>query len=135
MAVLRSKGVTLKQGSTAIAQVKSITMPSITVDTAEIHELGDSWKEFLPTINDPGEISAVLYWDYDDATHTSAYGLLASQLSTSTPTSWVITLTDATPSTITQSGWLTALSPETMEVGGVITCAITIKCSGAPVVA
>lgn len=133
MAILKSKGCVLKAGSTAIAQVISISGPSRSAETADVTELGDSTRSFVATINDNGEVSCVIHYDPDAATHQTLQGLFASQLTT-TP-SWVLQFTDSTPTTYSFDGPLTGFNVESMEVGGVVTATITIKVSGAITIA
>lgn len=132
MAVLPAKGVTIKQGSTAILQVRSISGPNITAETADVTTLGDAWRKHKATINDSGELTVVVLFDPDDTTHTTFRALFANQVDSAqavstTPESWVLTFTDATPATATFSGIATGLEIGSMEVGGVIEATLTIK--------
>lgn len=136
MAKVKSKGCTLKLGATAIGQVISISGPNTSVETVDVTELGDAYRTFLGTVIDNGEISCVVHYDPDLASQTSVFDLLEDQVTSGetanlTPSTWVLTFTDATPATYTFSGVLTGHNIESIEIGGVVTATFTIKLSGA----
>lgn len=104
MATNLAKGVTLKLGSTAIGQVVSISGPNREVGIVETTHLGSTERTFRPTILDNGEIEVGIQFDPDDAQHSAIEALLtASPLAAA---SWVLTLTDTSPTTYSFSGIL-----------------------------
>ena len=130
MAFVLGKGTTLKLATTAIGQVVSISGPNRSMGTVETTNLNSVVRTHLPTILDNGEVSVVIQFDPDEATHISLEGLLTA--SPPAAASWVITLSDATPSTYSFSGILTALNIEVASsVDDLTTATLTIRITGA----
>lgn len=130
MAKLPAKGATLKIGSTEIAQVVRIGELSMTQDAADVTLLGDSYRSWLPAINEWQEVECEVLYDPDAATHVSVAALRASLLGTTTLQSMVLTFTDTTPTTATFNAYLSNWSAGPMEVGEAIHATFTFKISG-----
>ena len=130
MATVLGKGTTLKLASTAVGNVVSISGPNRSVGTVETTNLNSTERTFRPTILDNGEVTVTIQFDPDDTQHIALEGLLtASPLAAAT---WVITMTDATPSTYTVSGILTSFDVDTAaSVDDLTMATLTIKVTGA----
>lgn len=130
MATLLGKGTTLKLATTAVGQVVSISGPNRSVGTVETTNLNSTERTFRPTILDNGEVTVTIQFDPDDTQHTAIEALLtASPLASA---SWVITMTDGTPSTYTFNGILTAFDIDAAaSVDDLTTASLTIKITGA----
>lgn len=126
---LLSKGVTLKLASTAVGNIVSLSGPNRSVGTVETTNLNSTERTFKGTILDNGEISGQLQFDPDDTQHGAMEALLtASPIAAG---SWVVTYTDATPSTYSFSGILTAFSVTSSSVDDLVMADFTIKITGA----
>src|SRR4051794_12002836 len=97
-------GATLTIATVVTLRVKSLDGPTTSVGTVETTALGDTWKTFLPTIADGGEVSGVIYYDPHDVNHTALTALIAS------PAAVACVLTFKSGSTAAFSGILTELS-------------------------
>jgi len=132
MAALNNIGTTLAKGSPAvvIAGVKSITPPSITVDTVDVTELTSpgGWEESIPTVIRSGSLSATL--NMDPTTHAS----FLTDIATRVVDTYTFTFNDlATPSTLVFDGFVESYSPADTTPDGALELTVSIKITG-PVV-
>lgn len=56
----------------SIAQVTAITPPPMEMGEVEVTHLGDTWRQFLPTVLNGGEPTFSLEWDPAHITHSEA---------------------------------------------------------------
>lgn len=124
------KGTTLKQASTQIADVVSISGPSVTVGTVETTHLGSAWKEHLPTIPELGEVSMTIEYNPTTATHATLYSTMVNR----TVAEYTITFSNAEFSTWTFNAYITGFNVSGIEVEGLVTAELTFKPTGAPTV-
>lgn len=120
-------GTTLSLGGTAIAQLVSVTPPSMENPTADVTHLGSTWREFVATIPDGGEISLNIEYDSAQATHAT----LASNFAAGTSGTWVVTLADSGGTTIGFAGPITNFEWDEIVVDDVVRASVTVKISGA----
>lgn len=130
MAKYGAYGAILKRGATTIAQVRDIGGPGVSMDTIDVttHDSTDAWREFIAGLKDGGEVSLDLVYDPDNASQT----LLRTDLDARTVNTYSITLTDATPATITFSCLVTAFEPSA-AVEDELGLSATLKVTGEPV--
>lgn len=80
MAFTPGKGTTISvttAGSTtfvAVAQVTAITPPPMEMGEVEVTSLGDTWRQFIPTILNGGEPTFTVEWDPAAASHVELLG-------------------------------------------------------------
>lgn len=65
----RSKGITMQMDGAPIANVKSINGGGWSVDVEEVTPIDADEKEYLDTITDLNEVTIVLFWDPEEASH------------------------------------------------------------------
>jgi len=120
---------------TPIAAVRDVGGPNIQTDAVDFTSRDTSWwKEFIAGLIDGGEVEFDVLYDPDAATHgTTGIGLMALALARTTK-NWRITLSDATPTTWTFSGFIKNFKPKA-PMKDAFTAAITVKVSGAITVA
>lgn len=124
MSKIKGLSTTISVSDVTIAYVYSISGPGTTVGTVESTDLSDTWRSYLPTVTDGGEVSFEIHYDPDQATHTTLNALLG----TPAIEDWDITFADT--STISFDGILTGFEKSGMEVDGIVTASITIKVDG-----
>lgn len=118
-------------GETAVAQVLSISGPSIsreTIDTTDADATND-WRTFIASYIDGGEVTIEINYDPDNATHEYAAAGILYDFYAATAHGWTLTFSDATPTTWTFSGLVTGFEPS-MSHDGVLTASVTIKVMG-----
>lgn len=117
----------------AIGNITGFTPPSATRDIVDVTSSSspDFAREFIAGLIDYGEASAEMIWDLG----TTADVLLRSLLIEREPRTWRATFSQYTPAkTITFEAFLTGYEPDA-PMEDKMTASITLKVTGAPVVA
>lgn len=131
MAKIAAFGTTMgKNGATAIANIKSIKGPGISVDMSDTtaHDSTAAWEEAVATILRTGEVTMEIEYDPAAATVANAgAGFLAILIARAAVT-WDIIMPG--PKTISFSGFATGFDPS-MPHDGSITATLKIKPTGA----
>lgn len=112
---------------TAIAQVVGITPPSMDMGTTETTHLLSTWREFIGTIPDGGEIQFTVEYDAANATHAAIWAKFvvgAIEL-------WKVVFTDLGNAEVGFSGIITGFHFDEVVIDNVATVQITVKISGA----
>jgi hypothetical protein len=111
---------------TTIADVKSITMPSMEVTDVDITNLDSAnyTKEFTAGLIDPGEISFTV--SYDESQSNTLYGLLRQSKK------FRVTATDS--ATYAVAGYVKTFGFPQVESESELTNEMVIKVNGAPTV-
>lgn len=111
---------------TSLAEVISVTPPSINVETIDVTHMGsdDGFREFIASLKDGGE--CVVNMNYVEASATLLQTLVLAGLET-----FKITLPGT--STITFDGVPTAFAFDDVVIDDKIAMSLTIKVSGKPV--
>lgn len=109
-----------------IAQVVDITGPGAEIGTREVTNLSSTAAEFYPTILDPGEVTANIFYDPAELTHAD----LTNLLTTPTTASWKIVF-PTTTFVISFGGSLTTFEQNGMDVEGTLGASLTITLTGA----
>lgn len=137
MTVLTSTGTVIKIGNgadpevfTAIGQIKDISGPSFELGTEDASHHGSTWREYVPTLLDAGEVSFEIAFDPADSTHYSTTaGSLWHSMQNRIKRNFQLILPDPGAFQIDFSGYVTSF--ELSEpVEGLLTAQITIKLSG-----
>lgn len=118
--------------SANIAQIKSISGPSLSLDTEDVttHDSASAWEEVIPTILRQGEMTLDLVYDPNHATHSAAAGGLLDYLENSKVAYFKVTFV---PTYIWYfSGYVTGYEPSA-PVEGALTASVTIKVTGQPI--
>jgi len=125
MASVNAFGTVLKIAGTAVAEVTSISAPSISRDTIETTHHGsvDGHREFLPGLSDGGEVSLDINWNPADASHAAIYATFTSSAnqaySVMFPNLWELTF----------NGMVTGFDA-TAPIDDRLTASVTIKVTG-----
>lgn len=135
-------GTFLKRGNGAspevfatIAEVSSISGPSITLETIDVttHSSGEPWRQFVGGLLDGGEVSFDINFIPTNATHGYSAGLL-KDMTDRTQRNFQLVFPDNLATTWAFTGLVTAF--ECSEaIDDVIKASVTVKLSGKPTLA
>ncbi|WP_254509888.1 phage tail tube protein [Anatilimnocola floriformis] len=114
---------------TDIAQVVSMTPPSMEMGTVETTHLLSTWREYISTIPDGGSIDFTLEWDASHATHAALWTAFQG----GAVETWKVLFTDTGAATVGFSGIVTGYAFDEIAVDGVVTASLSVKLTG-PVV-
>ena len=118
---------------TRIAEVKSITGPSLAGDTVDVTNMDsvNAFREFIAGLRDGGEITFDINYLFANATHGSITGILQDWAGTSPnkTRNYKITWPDTGQTTWSFAGIITA-HDMAAPVDDVITASMTIKITG-----
>ena len=122
MAAVTSVGtkISIDGGSSDIAQVLSISAPSVSISTVDTTDLDATWKTFMSGTRDGGDCTFEIA--YDPSNHTAITTAMDG-----TSDSIVITYSDA--KTCNFSGIITGFS-SSAAIDDKLTASITIKVTG-----
>lgn len=131
MAKNHSYGTTFSWNSQTVAGLTTINGIELSVDTVDVttHQSSDAYKEIIPGLIDPGEVSLEGFFDYTDTTGQQA---MLTDLNSRTSRTAVITFPSATGTTWTFTGYITALKIGDAPVDDAIPFTATIKPTGKP---
>ena len=120
-------GTTLEKGAAAIAELTSISGPTMTADTIDVssHDSADQFREFVACMKDSGEITLAGNMDTTDAGQVALY----TDLCDGSLDAYTITFPDAGATTWTFNALVTALSTDA-PYDGKISFSATMKISG-----
>jgi len=117
---------------TTVAQVKSISGPSLGTDTEDVttHDSPNAWEEVVVTLLRSGEVTLDIVYDPADDTHDgTATGGLLTRLQNRNVTDFAIVFPDAASTTWYFDGYITGFEPDN-PVDGAVTASVTIKVTG-----
>jgi len=124
-------GATLKLGANLIAELTSITGPSLSVDEIDVssHDSIDGFKEFVAGMKDPGEISV------EGNLISAAQGnYILANITSGETVAIVIAFGTADPATFTCQGFATAFETDS-PFEDKLSFSATFKITGKPVLA
>jgi len=123
-----SKGLTLKRGGTAIAEITSVSGPNGTAPAIDVTHHDSTAAEFIAGMPDSGEVSFDFNWVGSDAQQQA----LDSDRKAGTVSTYVLTLNDhaTTKSSWTFSAIVTAFGVNPGGPGDKISGSCTLKISG-----
>ena len=133
MAFTPGKGTTISittSGSTtfvAISQVVTITPPEMAMGEVEVTHLGDTWRQFLPTILDGGEVTFGIEWDPAAVSHVE----LLNCFTTGGTRSFRIGHTDTGTALCEFSGFIKAFPAEEITIESVVVRNLVIRTTSA----
>ncbi len=131
MAYTPGKGTELKLSIasvfTALAAVVNVTPPSMEMGTVETTHLASTWREFLSTIPDGGEVAFTIEYDPGATTHASLWTAFQG----GALEGWQVVFNDAGDAVVAFSGILTKFNFDEVAVDNVVTASLTVKISGA----
>jgi hypothetical protein len=129
---LSSFGTTFKVETDQIAEVYSISGPSLGKDTQETSDLSSTgYRSFAATLKDPGEVTLGIRYLPSAETHNAATGLLGFYHASSNTAPYSCTLTFPDSTAWTFSGIFTGFEPSA-DVDSPLDAQVTIKLTGAP---
>lgn len=112
---------------TAIAQLRRVTPPNMEMGTVEITDINDTWRKFLATIKDGGNVVFAIRYDPAQATHAqlwTSFGLGTSE-------AWKVIFADAGVAEVGFSGIITNLGWGEANVDAIMEQELTLKVDGA----
>lgn len=128
-------GTTLTLNGTPIGQIQDISGPALSTDTTEVtnHSSPDNTEEFVATIKRTGVISFPLVFNSGDAAHAALFAAWEDR----TKDAYVMTYPDEDGVAGAGDSWAfnaycTGFG-QSAPVAGVLTAAITLRVTGAPV--
>jgi hypothetical protein len=133
MAFTPGKGTTISvttSGSTtfvAISQVVSITPPPMEMGEVEVTHLGDTWRQFIPTILEGGIVTFGIEWDPAAATHVE----LLNGFTTGSTRSFRIGFTDTGTALCEFSAFVKSFPSEEITVDNVVVRNLTLRTTSA----
>lgn len=133
MAAITANTTTLTYDGVAIADIVSITTPSISIATIDTTSIADVYRTFLGGTIDSGEMSLEIQYDPNEA---GAAKLEAEWEATAAaaPTAKGVVITFSDGSTYTFNAILTSMSVSA-AIDAVVTASVNLKVSGAITVA
>jgi len=133
MAAITANKTTLTYDGVAIADIVSLTAPSISVAMIDSTSIADIYRTFIGGTIDSGEMSMEIQYDPNEAGATK---LEAEWEATQTeaPTAKGVVITFSDDSTYTFQAILTSMSV-TAAIDSVVTCSVGLKVTGAITVA
>lgn len=136
MAGVTAFGTTLKIGGTAgtaVVNVTSIEGPGLSseyIDTTA-HDSSGSYREFVPSFLDAGEVTLRINYDPAAATHKNATGGLLKLFNDKASTSFAIGFPTTPVAYVVFTGYVSAFAPSA-PFDGKLEADVTIRISGAP---
>lgn len=119
----------------AIAQVRDISGPSMSLDPIDVSSRDLVWKQYIAGMRDGGEVKFDCLYDSDRATHTAATaGGFIKDLIDGTVGNYKLVFSDVTPVAATFSALVTKVEPKD-PYNGAQTADVTFKITGAIVFA
>jgi len=117
---------------TTIAEVSSISGPSLSLDAVEIthHSSTDGWREFVGGLLDGGEVSFDINFLPTDATHNASTGLLADMMNR-TRRNFKLVFPDSGSTTWSFTALVTAFEPAE-PTDDKLAASVTLKLTGKP---
>ena len=133
MAAITANTTTFSYDGTAIADIVSISAPSISIATIDTTSIADIYRTFLGGTIDSGEMSLEVQYDPNS---TSGAELEATWKATAgaAPTAKECIITFSDSSTYTLNAILTGMQA-TAAMDSVVTASVTLKVTGAITVA
>jgi predicted secreted protein len=124
------KGTLLKREGVTIAEVRSISGPSMQAETIDVTNMDSGgWREFITSLKDAGEVSFDVNFLPAGTTHLA----LLQDFVDSVISEYSLVWTDAGTSTWTFDGLVTSFQPSA-AIADALTASVTIKVSGAPTI-
>lgn len=129
MAKYAAYGSLLKRSGTTVAQLSSISGPSLSAETIDVttHDSSNAAREFVAGLIDGGTVDIEGVYDPDNASQTS----LRTDLVARTPVTYTITFTDTTPAIVTVSLLWTSFTPSA-AADGALSFSASAKVTGLP---
>lgn len=129
--VTKGLGTTLKVSITGtptlIGQIESITPCNVTTQTVDTSDLDATWKTYVATILDGGELTFVINWNTADTQHAALWTKVTGRANET----WLVTYDDSGDSTIGFDGPITSFNVGPSEKENIVKVTLTIKVSGA----
>jgi hypothetical protein len=114
-----------------IGEVTSISGPQSSRSQLDVTALGDSIRRTAAGLLDPGEVTLNLRLNFGDTgqdlVRTRYFGNTRSTFRIGVPLGALGGGASSAATTITFSGWITAYTPVSAEVDGLITSTVTIR--------
>lgn len=118
--------LTISATPTTVVQMVNVTSPQMENPEIDTTVLSDSWRTFIASIPDGGEVTLTMNYDASQATHAQ----LTTNFAAGTSGTWKITFTDPGAATIEFAGPITAFAWGEAAVDNLITASVTIKVTG-----
>lgn len=118
---------------TAIAEIKSISGPNLSVETIDVTHMQSpsGYREFIASFKDGGEMTFTMNFLPDDATQNWTAGLLKT-FNDRSMWNYQCLFPDPGATLVTFAALITAFAPNA-QIDSVLEVNVTLKISGAPV--
>lgn len=130
MAEYSGFAATLTAAGAAIAQVRDISGPGMSMDTHELSHRDSPWKQYGAGLTDNGEVTFDIVYDPDLTSHKATTPGLVYYFENRSTVAWVLSFADTTATTASFSGYVKGFSPKT-PMNDAQTADVTIKIMGA----
>jgi hypothetical protein len=123
-------GATLSVGGTALTEVVSISVPSLTGEVIDVstHTSANRWREFIRGMRDAGEFSVTVRY----TAGSTMDDLLIGTITSDTATAFVLSVAAASGrENLTISGFGTSYQVNELEIDSDQTATLTVKPTGA----
>ena len=133
MGKFAAKGTTITGPSGLIAQVYSISGPTLSADTAELsaHDSVQFYREFTNTFRDGGEVTLGLRFDPSDPGQSEAANGFLDSFESDDPIGYTIAWPNTGASTTGFQAFVTGYEP-TADFDAELDLSVTLKLTGVP---
>ena len=134
MGKFAAKGTTITTPGGALAQVYSISGPTLSADVADLsaHDSPGFYREFANTFRDGGEVTLGLRFDPAEAGQSEVANGLLELFENDTPAAYTINWPNTGASTTAFNAFVTGYEP-TADFDAELDLQVTLKITGQPV--
>ena len=134
MGKFAAKGTTITGPSGLIAQVYSMSGPSLAADVADVsaHDSTKFYRDFVNTFRDGGEVTLGLRFDPSDPAQSEALNGFIALFELDVPSSFSIAWPNTGASTTAFDAFVTGYEP-TADFDAELDLQVTLKITGVPV--
>lgn len=108
---------------TTLGQLVSVQPPQMSMGTVETTTLSSTWRTFIATVLDGGEVTCTVNYDASDSSHAQLW----TDFQAGTVDSWKIVFADTGAAEVAFSGIITALEWGEYTIDDLVQLNITIK--------
>jgi predicted secreted protein len=130
---IKAHGTLLKRAGTTIAEVRTISGPSLSVDVDDVtsHDSTDGWEETIATILRSGEVTFDINYVPTAATHKNTSGGLLYDFANRSVQTWTLVFPDTGATTWTFSAFVTKFQP-IADPKSALRASVSLKITGKP---